>query len=89
MSHAAKHVIVGVHVVNRTQRVRDVQAIFTEYGCSIRTRLGLHETDEKACSPNGLILLEMFGDENEYKGMIEKLSAIDGLEVKTMEFTHP
>ncbi len=88
MAHAEKHVIIGIHVINRIQHVRDVQAILTQYGCSIRTRLGLHETDEKCCSPNGLILLEMYGDENEYKGMLDELRAIDGIEAKTMEFAH-
>ena len=56
------HVIYGVHVTNRTTQVPNLQKLLTEYGCNIRTRIGLHHVDEKVCSPRGLILLEMFGD---------------------------
>ena len=88
MGDTVKHVIVGVHVTDRTKHVSGVQGIFSEYGCNIRTRIGLHETDNQRCSPNGLILVEMYGNEDDYKGMFDKLRAIEGIEVKVMEFAH-
>lgn len=88
METQPKHVIAGIHVTNRARNVSNLQPILTEYGCSIRTRIGLHETSEQHCSPNGLIVLEMFGDEKEYAGMFDKLRAIEGVEVRVMEFTH-
>lgn len=82
-----KHIVLGVHITNRFKRVPDVQNLFTEYGCNIKTRLGLHEV-ENYCSPNGLVLLEMYGEEARCLELGEKLAEIEGLEVQKMIFTH-
>jgi hypothetical protein len=82
------HFIVGVHVTDRVQQVPDVQRIFTEFGCSIKTRIGLHETHETFCSPRGLIVLDLLYDAETCRQFVEKLSALEGLEVKTMMFEH-
>ena len=65
-----------------------VQKLLTEYGCNIKTRLGLHHVDEKGCSVRGLILLEMFGDPAVYGELKAKLAALDGVEVQEMVFEH-
>lgn len=82
------HRIFGVHITDRLQKVHDVQALFTEYGCNIKTRLGLHEVHTNYCSPNGLVILEMVGEKATCQELADKLNAIDGVEVKTMHFTH-
>ena len=84
-----KHRILGVHVIQRVSRTANIQALFSEYGCNIRTRLGLHEVDAGFCSPNGLILLELFGDDPTCDTLRDKLSAIEGIVVKEMVFEHP
>ncbi|HOU09064.1 MAG TPA: hypothetical protein PK835_08570, partial [Caldisericia bacterium] len=63
-----------------------VQKILTDYGCNIRTRIGLHEVDDKVCSPSGLILLELYGKEQDILKMEETLKAIDGVIVQKMVF---
>jgi hypothetical protein len=83
-----KHIIFGVHIDDRVREVPDVQRIFTEYGCNIRTRIGLHHVDEKFCSPRGLILLEMFGDEATCHELAAKLNGLEGVEVQKMVFEH-
>jgi hypothetical protein len=83
-----KHVILGVHITNRLKDAVAVQAALTEFGCSIRTRLGLHEASESVCSPAGLMLLEMVGGEAKADELAAKLKAIPGLEVKKMTFGH-
>lgn len=83
------HLIVGVHIHGRMQHVPQVQKILTEYGCNIRTRLGLHETSDSECSPNGLLILELVGDPSRCREMTEKLRALDGIVVKEMFFDHP
>ena len=85
----AKHVILGIHINDRVREVESVQQAFTEYGCYIKTRIGLHHVDEQACSPRGLILLEMFGDESKSQGLADRLSKIEGVEVQQMIFDHP
>ena len=37
-----KHIVLGIHVQNRVTQVPDIQKMFTEFGCNIKTRLGLH-----------------------------------------------
>jgi len=84
-----KHIIVGVHITERVQHASEVQVVFTEFGCAIRTRIGLHETGANQCSPNGMILLEMLDDDSQVAAMRTKLEAIGGVEVQQMVFDHP
>ncbi|MBN1817604.1 MAG: hypothetical protein JW828_09590 [Sedimentisphaerales bacterium] len=84
-----KHIILGVHITDRIHHVDPVQHLLTEYGCSIKTRLGLHEADAAFCSPNGLILLEMVDDAARADELAGRLNAIEGVEVKKMTFDHP
>jgi len=81
------HIILGVHITDRFTNVPEVQHLFTEYGCNIKTRLGLHEVESK-CSTNGLILLEMHGEEPRCHELADKLNALEGLEVQKMVFVH-
>ena len=85
----SNHIILGVHITDRIKHVDKVQRTLTEYGCSIRTRLGLHEADKGFCSPNGLLLLEMTDDTKTADALAAKLNAIEGVEVKKMVFDHP
>lgn len=82
-----KHVIFGIHITNRLKKASEVQALFSQYGCNIKTRLGLHEV-ENVCSPNGLVLLEMHGEDSVCNELAGKLAAIEGIEVQKMIFTH-
>lgn len=82
----AKRIVLGVQVTNRVEKILDVQKILTEYGCNIRTRLGLHEVSKKACSPVGLLIVDTFGEETDVLAMEKKLEKIKGLIVRKMVF---
>ncbi len=82
----AERIIVGVQVSNRLVNIMDVQKILTEYGCNIKTRLGLHEVTESDCSTVGLLILETYGNEADIRKMESKLKKIKGLTVKKMVF---
>jgi hypothetical protein len=82
-----KHLILAIHVADRTQHVPEMQKHLTDYGCYIKTRLGLHEVSENYCSPNGIIILEML-DENKSTELKDTLNGIDGLEAKLIQFEH-
>jgi hypothetical protein len=82
------HLIYGVHVTNRADQVPEVQHLLTEYGCNIKTRVGLHHVDDQVCSPRGLILLEMHGNLAVCQELKTKLSALPGVEVQQMVFEH-
>lgn len=83
-----KHIILAIHIVDRIQKAANVQNLFTEYGCHIKTRIGLHDVESNFCSPSGIILLELVGDEARCQELHEKLSQIEGIEVKSLVFEH-
>ena len=72
--------IIGIKLDNRIETAVEFQKIITSYGCDIRTRLGLHETDD--CENFGIILLEYNGKSSEK--LISELSKI--WYVQTMSF---
>lgn len=78
--------ILGVYVNRSKDDTQQIQEILTRYGCSIRTRLGLHDTDEEYYDDRGLILLELFGDAEEALRLENELLAIDFVEVQKMTF---
>ncbi len=82
----AERIILGVQVTNRMENIQDVQKILTEYGCNIKTRLGLHEVTESHCSTVGLLILETYGDEADILRMESKLRELKGLTVQKMVF---
>lgn len=77
--------IIGVRLDNRTQTAMDFQKVLTQFGCIIKTRLGLHDVAENKCAPNGIILLEVIDDVEAVK-FEKELSEIDGIEIKTIKF---
>jgi hypothetical protein len=84
-----KHTIIGIHITDRLKRAADVQKAFTEFGGNIKTRLGLHDVQSQACSPNGLVLLEVCGPDADLARFEATLRAIEGVDVQKMVFTHP
>jgi hypothetical protein len=78
--------ILGICISDRLQKAAQVQDVLTKFGCSIKTRLGLHETEGEDDSRSGLMILELSGDPEEYVKLENELLCIDGLEVKKMIF---
>ncbi len=80
-------IVIGLHVTNRVKEIPCVQSILTEFGCNIKTRLGLHQASDSTCSASGLLLLEMIGDDSRIAEMEIKLRGLEGLDVQKMVFT--
>lgn len=81
-----KIVILGLYITDRVIEAIKVQDVLTKFGCSIKTRLGLHEVQENFCSSNGLIILELTGNEEEMVKLEKELLKIEGLGVQKMTF---
>ena len=77
--------ILGIKLSNRQSLSLKFQEILTEYGCFIRTRLGLHPACESGCYPNGIILLEVTED-NIVNDLELKLCELEGIELQKMVF---
>ncbi len=73
--------IVGIKLENRVQDSLEFQRVLTEFGCKIRTRIGLHQADEDKCSNYGLVLLEVIDNADVLVSQLVKFG-----EVQTMEF---
>jgi hypothetical protein len=82
------HVVLGIHITNRVRHASEVQQVLTEFGCNIKTRLGLHEVADNYCAGEGVVLLEIIGGHGIRQGMVDKLKRIEGIEVKEMVFAH-
>jgi len=66
----------------RKESAVKVQQILTEWGCYIKTRLGLHEGVLKECTESGLIFLELVGDEEKHQELARKLNLLKGVDAK-------
>ena len=76
----------GINITDRVSEVALVQNILAKFGCSIRTRLGLHGTDPGTNAGCGLILLELYGDPAEFVKLENDLLKTEGIEVRKMVF---
>lgn len=79
-----QYIIIGVRVSDRLKHAGAVQKVLTDYGCNIKTRLGLHEASQGVCATNGVLLLQIYGGEKVADEMLAKLSAIEGINAKKM-----
>ena len=77
-----KHIILGVHIHNRGENAVRVQQVLTEYGCHIKTRLGLHEANENLCSEEGVLVLQLTGDRDEMKKLEKALNELESVKAK-------
>lgn len=73
--------IIGIKVANRIEEANKLQEILTEYGCMIKTRIGLHDMGEYRCLNYGVVLIQVVDKENE---ICEKLSK--HWNIQTMKF---
>lgn len=82
----AEHVtVLGIRIEDRVKEAGEVQKVLTKFGCSIKTRLGLHEVSDDFCSSSGLILLELTGSKDEQEKLHETLVKIPGTLIRKME----
>ena len=78
-------IIMGIRLGNRVNTAMEFQKTLTDFGCIIKTRLGLHDVSENKCAPNGIILLEVIDDEEAIK-FEKELCKIEGIEIQLMKF---
>lgn len=77
--------ILGIQITDRKKEAGQVQNTLTNYGCTIRTRLGLTDIEGNNGS-SGIILIDLYGDEAEKARLENDLSKIEGIIVQKMIF---
>lgn len=78
------HKIIAISVEQRRENVDNLQNVFTEHGCKIKARIGLHEAGD-TCSEEGLILLQIVPDEKEVDAFMDDLNKVNGVRAKLVE----
>lgn len=77
--------ILMILVDKRKEAAVTAQKILTEWGCLIKTRLGLHDGVLDKCSNSGLIICELVGEKDKIEEMTRKLNLLDGVAAKITE----
>ncbi len=77
--------VVLVKIDHRSSEATKVQEILTQFGCSIKVRLGLHEVSKEFCANDGLVILEVEGEKAEIEEMLAALNAVDYVNAKYIE----
>ncbi|HKK59000.1 MAG TPA: hypothetical protein VJ937_05955 [Salinivirga sp.] len=78
--------LLGVLIKERQNVATQVQELLTRYGCSIKTRLGMHEATDDRCAPHGLIILELTGASEDMLKLESELNALPGVDAKNITF---
>ena len=78
--------ILGVLITDRQKEAGKVQTVLSKFGCSIKTRLGLHEVINDLCSSSGLIILELTGATSDMDKLEKELKEIGGTQTQRMIF---
>jgi hypothetical protein len=77
--------LIGVKMDNRVANAQCFQETLTRNGCSIKTRLGMHEVDEETCATYGIIVLQPCGEKADIEQLAKALNALEGITAKVMD----
>ncbi len=80
-----KKTVMVVLISHRHDAAAKVQAVLTGWGCMIKTRLGIHEGVQENCSENGLLFLDLLGDNEKLCELERKLNVIKGVSARKID----
>jgi hypothetical protein len=73
--------IMIVKIGERRKKSPEVQEVLSKFGCSIKTRLGLHEAGD-VCSEEGVLVLQLTGERDEMKKLEKALNELESIKAK-------
>jgi hypothetical protein len=76
-----------VLVNKRKESAPTVQKILTEWGCVIKTRVGIHDGILDDCSNTGLIILELAGEKEKQQELSRKIELLDGVKTELINIS--
>jgi len=74
--------IMIVKIGERRKKSPEVQEVLSKFGCSIKTRLGLHEANDTMCSEEGVLVLQLTGDRGEMKKLEAALNELESVKAQ-------
>ena len=82
-----KKSILLILIGRRNDEAISVQKILTAWGCIIKTRLGIHDGVLENCSDEGLLILELYGTEDQKQELARKVAVLPGVVSKLVELS--
>lgn len=82
-----KKSILLVLIGKRKEDAIKIQQILTAWGCIIKTRLGIHDGVLENCSDSGLLILELYGTEEQKSELARKVAVIPGVSSKLVDLS--
>ena len=79
-----EHTIMIIRVNQRLHSADKLQKVFSRYGCSIKTRLGLHEAGD-VCATDGLIILQLVHSTDDLAAFKTELNELEGVTATLVE----
>ncbi len=73
--------IMVVKIGERREHSPKVQEVLSQFGCSIKVRLGLHETDN-VCSEEGILILQLTGEKDEMLKLEKALNVLPSVKAQ-------
>ena len=80
-----KKSVLLILIGKRKEEAVKVQQILTGWGCIIKTRLGIHDGVLENCSDQGLLILELHGEEDQKEELARKVAVLPGVSSKLVE----
>ncbi|MBU1095350.1 MAG: hypothetical protein KKB34_02615 [Bacteroidetes bacterium] len=80
-----KKSVLLILIGKRKEEAVKVQQILTAWGCIIKTRLGIHDGVLENCSDEGLLILELYGTDDQKQELARKVSVLPGVASKLVE----
>lgn len=72
---------------DRKEAAVTVQKILTDWGCTIKTRLGLHDGVLDSCTNSGLLILDIVGDKTKNEEMTRKLNLLKNVKAQLVNLS--
>ena len=76
-----------VLVNGRKESAVTIQKVLTDWGCTIKTRLGIHEGVLDSCTDSGLLVLDIVGEKEKNEEMTRKLNLVKGVKAETVHLS--
>ena len=84
-----KKTVLVILIGKRKDTAVKVQQILTGWGCMIKTRLGIHDGVMDECSEHGMLILELYGDEEKKQELARKVAVLPDVSSKLVELELP
>jgi hypothetical protein len=79
--------ILLILVGKRKETAVKVQQVLTAWGCIIKTRLGIHDGVMENCTDEGLLILELYGTDEQKEELARKVALLPGVSSKLVNLS--